>query len=257
MTKGRVTGKKIAITAAGQGIGRASALALSREGADVWASDINTDALALLVSEAAKEGLVIQQAVVDVRQQAEVDAFAHRLGAIDGLFNCAGFVASGNILECSEADWDFSMDLNVKAMYRTTRAFLPAMLENGGGSIVNMSSAASSVKGVPNRFAYGTSKAAVIGLSKAVAADFINKGIRCNAICPGTIESPSLLDRIETQAKLSGQSVEAVRAAFIARQPIGRVGRVEEVAALVVYLLSDESSFTTGTTHMIDGGWLN
>lgn len=189
MAKGRVARKKIAITAAGQGIGRASALALAREGAEVWASDINSEALASLVSDAAREGLVIQQAVVDVREQAAVDAFARELGAVDGLFNCAGFVASGNILECSEADWDFSMDLNVKAMYRTTRAFLPAMLENGGGSIVNMSSAASSVKGVPNRFAYGASKAAV--------------------------------------------------------------------AALVVYLLSDESSFTTGTTHMIDGGWLN
>lgn len=257
MTQGRVAGKTIALTAAGQGIGRASALALAREGARVWASDINPDALASLAAEAVGEGLEIQQAVVDVRRQADVEAFAHEVGAVDGLFNCAGFVASGNILECSEADWDFSMDLNVKAMYRTIRAFLPGMLEQGGGSIINMSSAASSVKGVPNRFIYGTSKAAVIGLSKSVAADFVNRGIRCNAICPGTVDSPSLHERIGTQARQSGQTVEAVRAAFIARQPVGRVGRVEEVAALVVYLASDESSFTTGTIQMIDGGWSN
>ncbi|CUI87174.1 D-beta-hydroxybutyrate dehydrogenase [Achromobacter sp. 2789STDY5608628] len=172
------------------------------------------------------------------------------------LFNCAGFVHAGSVLDCDEADWDFSMDLNVKTMYRTLRAYLPAMLERGG-SIINMASAASSVKGVPNRFVYGASKAAVIGLTKAVAADFVARGIRCNAICPGTVESPSLRERIAAQARLQGNDEAAVRAAFVARQPIGRVGRVEEVAALVVYLASDESGFTTGTIQVIDGGWSN
>ncbi len=255
MMAGRVAGKKVLISAAGQGIGRASALALAREGADVWATDINQASLDALVGQAGDEGLPIQPAILDVRRKAQVEALARSLGAIDVLFNCAGFVASGSVLECSEQDWDLSMDLNVKGMYYTIQAFLPAMLDHGGGSIINMASAASSIKGVPNRFAYGASKAAVIGLTKAVAADFIARGIRCNAICPGTIESPSLQQRIEAQANATGQSVEAVRAAFIARQPVGRVGRAEEVAALVVYLASDESAFTTGATHLIDGGW--
>ena len=177
------------------------------------------------------------------------------LGPIDVLFNCAGFVHHGSALECSDEDWDFSFDLNVKSMHRTIRAFLPGMLEKGGGSIVNMASAASSVKGVPNRYVYGASKAAVIGLTKAVAADFIRKGVRCNAICPGTVESPSLDGRIAALAPASGQPVEAVRQAFVDRQPMGRLGRPEEVAALAVYLASDESAFTTGQIHLVDGGW--
>ncbi|WP_020425068.1 SDR family oxidoreductase [Paracidovorax oryzae] len=253
----RVQGKTALVTAAGRGIGRASALALAREGATVWATDVDEQALAELAAEAAGEGLAaLETARLDVLDTAAVTAFAGRTGKLDVLFNCAGFVHSGSILQCEEKDWDFSFDLNAKAMYRTIRAFLPAMLE-GGGSIINMASAASSVKGVPNRFAYGASKAAVIGLSKAVAADFVQQGIRCNAICPGTVESPSLQGRIRAQAQQAGIDEASVRAAFVARQPIGRVGRAEEVAALVVYLASDESSFTTGTIHMIDGGWSN
>ncbi len=254
----RVQGKTALVTAAGRGIGRASALALAREGATVWATDVDEQALAELAAEAAGEGLAaLETARLDVLDTAAVTAFAGRTGKLDVLFNCAGFVHSGSILQCEEKDWDFSFDLNAKAMYRTIRAFLPAMLEGGGGSIINMASAASSVKGVPNRFAYGASKAAVIGLSKAVAADFVQQGIRCNAICPGTVESPSLQGRIRVQAQQARTDEASVRAAFVARQPIGRVGRAEEVAALVVYLASDESSFTTGTIHMIDGGWSN
>ena len=254
----RVQGKTALVTAAGRGIGRASALALAREGATVWATDVDDQALAELAAEAAGEGLAaLETARLDVLDTAAVTAFAGRAGKLDVLFNCAGFVHSGSILQCEEKDWDFSFHLNAKAMYRTIRAFLPAMLAGGGGSIINMASAASSVKGVPNRFAYGASKAAVIGLSKAVAADFVQQGIRCNAICPGTVESPSLQGRIRAQAQQAGTDETSVRAAFVARQPIGRVGRAEEVAALVVYLASDESSFTTGTIHMIDGGWSN
>ena len=231
----RVQGKNILVTAAGKGIGRASALALAREGGTVWATDVDEAALAELAALAREEGLA---------------------GLKTATLNCAGFVHSGNILACEESDWDFSMDLNAKSMYRTIRAFLPAMLERGG-SIINMASAASSVKGVPNRFVYGASKAAVIGLTKAVAADFIQQGVRCNAICPGTVESPSLRDRISAQAQQAGTDEAAVRAAFVARQPLGRVGKPEEIAALVVYLASDESAFTTGAIHMIDGGWSN
>ncbi|QNK70170.1 SDR family oxidoreductase [Variovorax sp. PAMC26660] len=254
----RVQGKNILVTAAGKGIGRASALALAREGAaTVWATDVDEAALAELAALAREEGLTgLKTASLNVRDSAALQAFAQTAGRLDVLFNCAGFVHSGNILACEEADWDFSMDLNVKSMYRAIRAFLPAMLEHGG-SIINMASAASSVKGVPNRFVYGASKAAVIGLTKAVAADFIQQGIRCNAICPGTVESPSLRDRIAAQAEQAGADEATVRAAFVARQPLGRVGRPEEIAALVVYLASDESAFTTGTTHMIDGGWSN
>lgn len=176
---------------------------------------------------------------------------------MDVLLNCAGFVHAGSVLECEESDWDFSFDLNVKSMYRTIRAFLPAMLERGGGSIVNMASAASSVKGVPNRFVYGASKAAVVGLTKAVAADFVTRGVRCNAICPGTVASPSLSARIAEQAQAQGKTVAEVEAAFVARQPMGRIGRPEEIAALAAYLASDESAFTTGQIHLIDGGWSN
>ncbi len=190
-----------------------------------------------------------------MRSSEAVGALAREIGPIDVLFNCAGFVHHGTILDCTEGDWDFSFDLNVKSMHRTIRAFLPGMLEKGGGSIVNVASAASSVRGIPNRYLYGASKAAVIGLTKAVAADFIRRGIRCNAICPATVESPSLDQRIATLAAQSGQSVADVRKAFIDRQPMGRIGKPEEVAALAVYLASDESAFTTGQAHIVDGGF--
>jgi 2-keto-3-deoxy-L-fuconate dehydrogenase len=244
----RLAGKTALITAAGQGIGYAAAELFASEGARVIATDIRIDALSALPVEARK---------LDVRDGAAITALAQELGAIDVLFNCAGYVHAGSILEASEEDWDFAFDLNAKAMYRTIRAFLPAMLAKGGGSIINMSSAASSVKGVPNRFVYGASKAAVIGLTKAVAADFVTRGIRCNAICPGTVSSPSLEQRIAAQAAAQGTSVDAARAAFVARQPMGRVGKPEEIAALALYLASDESGFTTGQAHVIDGGWSN
>jgi len=243
---GRLAGKVALLTAAAAGIGRATAEAFAAEGAKVIATDLNLDGLKGLASE-------VRQ--LDVRSSEAVAALAREVGPIDVLFNCAGFVHHGTILDCAEADWDFSFDLNVKSMHRTIRAFLPGMLEKGGGSIVNVASAASSVRGVPNRYLYGASKAAVIGLTKAVAADFIRRGIRCNAICPATVESPSLDQRIEGLAQQSGQSVEAVRKAFIDRQPMGRIGKPGEVAALAVYLASDESAFTTGHAHIVDGGF--
>ncbi|VVE73566.1 SDR family oxidoreductase [Pandoraea sputorum] len=249
---GRLTGKTAVMTAAAQGIGRACVEAYLREGARVIATDLSADALAQL-----DDHPNLTRRTLDVTDGAAVTTLANELGAIDVLFNCAGFVHHGSILECDEAAWDFSFDLNVKSMYRTTRAFLPAMLAAGGGGIINMSSAASSVKGVANRCVYGTSKAAVIGLTKSVAADFVARGIRCNAICPGTVESPSLRQRIATQADAAGTSLTAVREQFVARQPMGRVGAPEEIAALAVYLGSDESSFTTGAIHLIDGGWSN
>ncbi|ADX47673.1 3-hydroxybutyrate dehydrogenase [Paracidovorax avenae ATCC 19860] len=254
----RLQGKTVLVTAAGQGIGRASALAMVREGAEVWATDINDQALSQLAAEAAAEGCAsLRTARLDVLDSEAVNAFARHTGRVDVLFNCAGYVHQGDILACEEGEWDFTFDLNVKSMYRTIRAYLPSMLAGGGGCIINMASAASSVKGVPNRFAYGASKGAVIGLTKPLATDYVQKGIRCNAICPGTIESPSLRGRIREQAARSGAGEAEVRAAFVARQPTGRVGRPEEVAALVVYLASDESSFTTGAIHLIDGGWSN
>jgi 2-keto-3-deoxy-L-fuconate dehydrogenase len=243
---GRLVGKVALLTAAAAGIGRATAEAFAAEGAKVIATDLNLDGLKGLASE-------VRQ--LDVRSSEAVAALAREVGPIDVLFNCAGFVHHGTILDCTEADWDFSFDLNVKSMHRTIRAFLPGMLEKGGGSIVNVASAASSVRGIPNRYLYGASKAAVIGLTKAVAADFIRRGIRCNAICPATVESPSLDQRIEGLAQQSGQSVEAVRKAFIDRQPMGRIGKPGEVAALAVYLASDESAFTTGHAHIVDGGF--
>ena len=243
---GRLEGKTCLVTAAGQGIGRASALAMKAEGATVWASDINDAALSELA------GLGLKTLRLDVRDPASIKSAAETVGAVSALFNCAGFVAHGSILDCDEDQWGFSMDLNVTAMYRMIRAFLPAMLGNGGGSIINMSSAASSVIAAPNRFVYGTTKAAVIGMTKAIAADFITKGVRCNAICPGTVESPSLEQRLKDTG-----DYEAARKAFIARQPIGRIGKAEEIAALVVYLASDESAYTTGAAHIIDGGWSN
>ncbi len=242
----RLKGKTALLTAAGAGIGRATAEAFAKEGARVIATDINEAALAGLNAEARK---------LDVRSTEAVEALAREVGPIDVLFNCAGFVHHGTALDCADSDWDFSFDLNVKSMHRTIRAFLPGMLAKGGGSIVNVASAASSVRGIPNRYVYGASKAAVIGLTKAVAADFIRKGVRCNAICPGTVESPSLEGRISTLAAQSGQAIEEVRQAFVDRQPMGRLGKAEEIAALAVYLASDESAFTTGQIHLADGGF--
>ena len=241
----RLKGKRAVVTAAGQGIGRAVAEAFVGEGAQVTATDINEAALASLAGARTRR--------LDVTDRAAIEVLAGELGAVDILFNCVGYVHQGTILECSEKDWDFSFALNVKSMYSTIRAFLPAMLAQGRGSIVNVSSVASSIKGVPNRFAYGASKAAVIGLTKSVAADFVGRGIRCNAICPGTVESPSLADRM----RALGGDLDEVRRGFVQRQPMGRIGRPEEIAHLAVYLASDESGFTTGTTHVIDGGWVN
>jgi 2-keto-3-deoxy-L-fuconate dehydrogenase len=243
---GRLEGKIALITGAGQGIGRATALAFSEEGAVVWATDINETSLAALKHD--RPGIHTRR--LDVRDSQDIANFATEIGMLDVLFNCAGYVHHGSILACEEKDWDFSFDVNVKSMYRTCRAFLPAMLHAGKGSIINVSSAASSIKAVPNRFAYGSTKAAVIGLTKSIAADFIRSGVRCNAICPGTVQSPSLEERIAAQG-----NVEKVRSEFVARQPIGRLGRPEEIAALVVYLASDESSYTTGQIHIIDGGF--
>ncbi len=247
---GRLAGKTAFCTASAAGIGRACAIAFAREGAKVIASDIDEAGLAALK----KEG-VAEVHRLDVLDTAAVDALAKRVGAVDILFNAAGFVAHGTVLECSEKEWDFSFDLNVKSMHRTIKAFLPAMLAKGGGSIINIASGASSVRGIPNRYVYGATKAAVIGLSKAVAADFIRKGIRCNAICPGTVESPSLDGRIAAQAKALGKSEQEVRQMFVDRQPMGRLGKAEEIAAIAVYLAGDESAFTTGQIFVIDGGF--
>lgn len=248
----RLAGKLALVTAAGQGIGRATAEAFVREGARVIATDINPDALAEL---SALPGCTARR--LDVTDDAAVRALAAETGALDILFNGAGFVHHGTILDCDDAAFDFSMNLNVRAMYRVMRAFLPAMLEQGRGSIVNMASVAGSIKGAPNRFVYGATKAAVIGMTKAVAADFIGRGIRCNAICPGTVESPSLRQRIADLARASGRTPAQVEADFIVRQPMGRIGQAAEIAALAVYLASDESAFTTGTAQVIDGGWSN
>lgn len=242
----RLKGKTCLVTAAGQGIGRATARAMHAEGARVIATDIAAAALADLA------GPGVETAPLDVRDAAAIAALRERIGAVDVLFNCAGFVANGTILDCDEAQWAASVELNMTAMYRMIRAFLPGMIAQGGGSIVNMSSVASSVIGAPNRFVYGASKAGVIGITRAVAADFVTQGVRCNAICPGTVESPSLHERMRATGDF-----ETAHAAFVARQPMGRLGRPEEVAALAVYLASDESAFTTGAIHVIDGGWTN
>ena len=242
----RLKNKRTLITAAGQGIGLSTALAFANEGAEVVATDINPDTLNSLSNENPR----IETRLLDVTKPEEIQQAAEETGPIDVLFNCAGFVHHGTILDCEENDWEFSFNLNVRSMYRMIRAFLPAMLEAGGGNIINMSSVASSVMGLPNRFVYGASKAAVIGLTKSVAKDYIKQGIRCNAICPGTVESPSLQERIKAQ----GGNLEEVRAAFIARQPIGRIGTPEEIAAISIYLASDESAYTTGVAFSIDGG---
>ena len=242
---GRLDGKRALVTAAGQGIGRASALAMAAEGAQVFATDLDA---ALL------DGLDGMECfALDARDDDSVAEGVAR-AAPDVLFNCAGFVHHGTALDCTDADWDFAFDLNVRSMWRTIRAALPGMLERGGGSIVNMSSAASSVIGAPNRFVYGTTKAAVIGMTKSVAVDFVGRGIRCNCICPGTVESPSWHERVEALGRTLG-SKEAALQQFVSRQPMGRVATADEIAALVVYLASDESAFTTGHPHVIDGGW--
>ena len=243
----RLQGKTALVTASGQGIGRAIAEAFLHEGAKVWATDLDVAKL---------EGLEgAEKRRLDVLSSADVEQLVAEAGSFDVLVNAAGFVHHGTILECSDKDWDFSFDLNVRSMHRTIKAALPGMLEKGRGSIVNIASGASSVRGIPNRYVYGTSKAAVIGLTKAVAADFIKRGVRANAICPGTIQSPSLDERIAALAASSGQSLETVRQAFIDRQPMGRLGTAEEVAALAVYLASDEASYTTGHIHLVDGGF--
>ena len=249
----RLAGKTCVVTAAGQGIGAASALAFANEGAKVIATDINQDALNQLATQHSN----ISTALLDVTDKAQIDAFVAATGSVEVLFNCAGWVPAGSILECSESDWQRAFDINVTSMYRLIQGFLPSMLATGKASIINMSSAASSIKGVPNRFVYSASKAAVLGLTKAIAADYITRGVRCNAICPGTVESPSLHQRIAAQALEQGKTVEEVYGQFVGRQPMGRIGKAEEIAALAVYLASDESAFTTGTINMIDGGWSN
>jgi len=247
---GRLKGKVALVTAAGQGIGRAIAAAFAAEGARVIATDLNADKL---------KGLrAAERRALDVRSTAAVEALAkevgRKYGALDVLANCAGFVHHGSVLDCSEGDWDFSFDLNVKSMHRTIKAFVPAMLKKKRGSIVNISSGASSVRGLPNRYVYGATKAAVIGLTKAVAADFIKQGIRANAVCPGTIESPSLEGRIKDRSQATGKSLQEIERAFIERQPMGRLGKAQEVAALAVFLASDEASYITGQAHLVDGG---
>jgi 2-keto-3-deoxy-L-fuconate dehydrogenase len=246
----RLEGKVALVTAAGQGIGRAIAEAFVKEGGKVIATDVAEDKV--------RDLKVTKRLKLDVRAQDNVDAVAKTVasefGALDILVNCAGYVHNGSVLDCGDRDWDFSFDLNVKSMHRTIKAFLPGMLEKKSGSIVNISSAVSSIRGVPNRYVYGATKAAVIGLTKAVAADFIKHGIRCNAICPGTIESPSLEERITTLSKETGRSLDAVRQSFIDRQPMGRLGTAQEVAALALFLASDEASYITGQPHLVDGG---
>ena len=251
----RLKGKTAFVTAAGQGIGRATALAFAREGAKVVATDLNEALLETLQRDLPVSGCTVLR--LDVTDPAAIAAAAARHGDVNVLFNGAGYVHAGTVLDCTEADWDFAFNLNVRSQFRTIKAFLPAMLARGNGSIINVASVAGSIKGAPNRFVYGTTKAAIIGLTKAVAADFIAKGVRCNAICPGTVESPSLRDRISAQAQASGQTLEQVEAAFVARQPMGRLGKVDEIAMLAVYLASEESAFTSGTAQIIDGGWSN
>ncbi len=240
----RLNGKRAFITAAGQGMGRAAAVAFAQEGATVWATDVNANSLGAL--EGARG---ITTRVLDVTDAQAVARVAREAGDVDVLFNCAGFVHHGTIMECSEQDWDASFDVNVKSMYRVTRALLPGMLKQGRGSIINMASIASSIRGIPNRFVYGATKAAVLGLTKSIAADYVKQGIRCNAVCPGTVDTPSLQDRINALP----DPVEA-RKQFIARQPMGRLGTTDDIVPLLIYLASDESSFATGVAFSVDGG---
>jgi 2-keto-3-deoxy-L-fuconate dehydrogenase len=242
----RLRGTTALLTAAGQGIGRATALAFADEGAVVWATDVNQSALKTLVDENPQ----IRTRILDARDARAIQTLVEEIGQIDVLFNCAGYVHHGTILDCTEEEWNLSIELNLKSMYYSCRAVLPLMLASGHGSIINISSGASSVKGAPNRFVYGTTKAGVIGLTKSIAIDFISRGIRCNAICPGTVDSPSLEQRMRAQGDFA-----KARSEFIARQPMGRLGKPEEIAAFAVYLASDESAFTTGQVHVIDGGW--
>jgi len=246
MNSARLSGKRALITAAGQGIGRASALAMAREGAQVFATDVNADALATLTDEAQGQ---LETFVMDVLNDASVNDGIARARP-DILFNCAGFVHNGSIMDATDEDFDFAIDLNVKSMFRTIRAALPGMLERQTGSIINMSSACSSIIGAPNRFVYGMSKAAVIGLTKSIAIEYITTGVRCNAICPGVVDSPSLHERLRATG-----DYETAMKAFVARQPMGRIAAAEEIAALVVYLGSDQSAFMTGQSQIIDGGW--
>lgn len=250
---GRLAGKRALVTAAGQGIGRAVALAFANEGADVLATDINAPALQTLVREHA----AIRVRTLDVANRTAIDATAADERSIDVLFNCVGIVQPGTLLDCTREQLDLAWRLNVRSMFDMCQAFLPGMIAAKRGSIVNMSSVASSIKAVPNRFAYSTTKAAIIGLTKSLATDFLHAGVRCNAICPGTVDTPSLNERIAVQARADGKSVDEVHAQFIARQPMGRLGSVAEIAALAIYLASDESAFTTGAIHVIDGGWTN
>lgn len=243
---GRLAGKTAIVTSAAQGIGRASAIAMAKEGARVWATDINMDLLNTLPAE--QSGIEVFR--LDVLKPEEIEAAAKKVGTPDVLFNCSGYVHAGTIMETDDKAWDFSFDLNVKAHYRMMKAFMPGWLERGSGVIVNMASAASSIKGVPNRFVYGATKAAVIGMTKALAADFTPKGIRVNAICPGTVDSPSLMERLAATGDFEG-----AKAAFTSRQPMGRMARADEIGMLVVYLASDEAAFVTGQTFVIDGGW--
>lgn len=246
---GRLAGKHALVTAAGAGIGRATALAFAHAGATVFATDIHEGSLSTL---AAEHGAIATR-VLDVTDPAAIDALVGSLDRIDVLFNCAGYVHAGTILDTDAASWRRSFTINVDSMFHLCRAVLPGMLQRGSGSIVNMSSVASSIKGVPNRFAYGTTKAAVIGLTRSIAADYVARGVRCNAICPGTVKTPSLAERV----RALGGDEEAAWQGFTSRQPMGRLGDPAEIAALALYLASDESSFTTGTTHVVDGGWSN
>lgn len=246
---GRLEGKHVFVTAAAQGMGRASVLAMAREGARVVATDLREDLLDALADEARAEGLSIVVARLDVTDDAAVAKMIGELPPLDVLFNCAGYVHQGTIFECEDADWDRSFAINVRAMYKTIKAALPKMLENGGGSIVNMASVCSSLRGLPNRFAYGASKAAVVGLTKQVAADFVAKGVRCNCIAPGTVETPSLHDRMRQLG-----DIEEARKMFVSRQPMGRIATAEEIIPIVIYLASDESAFMTGQCVAVDGG---